>query len=379
MRRIIAGIAVIGVAWLALAQGQTLNRGVYEQGTNTIVGPKFFLNGLWIGTNVQVTVNSSTQLVSVVNGVTNLLGSSGTDSNTVNLMWWANAATGTVANASLFNGHSMLEDAPGGFTPYFLTGNTLLGVKTTTWSSPATMLGYLAVAGALTNGGNATLGTLNVGTITGNGSGLTNIGYATSSGIASNLHSGAASTGQVATANGSGGTFWATPAAGGAATGMRVMLTPGGALTFGSVSNALIVGTASATGYGINTDTLQFDPTTPQLAPWQMPVIAYTGGAVNVAVTWSEPAADAKTNVWELWTAQSVSNAVVPTTWVVSAVITQQVNQTTNALTVWTGTITPSWTNNYPAPAFFGLFRNSTNTSDNAASTSSVYGVTLWQ
>jgi hypothetical protein len=217
------------------------------------------------------------------------------------------------------------------------------------------------------------------GPIEGDGSSLTNIGYAASSGIASNLHSGSATTGQVATANGSGGTFWATPAAGGATTGMRVMLTPGGALTFGSVSNALIVGTASATGYGINTDTLLFDPTTPQLAPWQMPVIAYTGGAVNVAITWSEPAAGAKTNVWELWTAQSVSNAVVPSAWVVSAVITQQVNQTTNALTVWTGTITPSWTNSYPAPAFFGLFRNSTNTADIAASTSSVYGVTLWQ
>jgi hypothetical protein len=64
---------------------------------------------------------------------------------------------------------------------------------------------------------------------------------------------------------------------------------------------------------------------------------------------------------------------------VVSAVITQQVNQTATNLTVWTGTITPSWTNSYPAPAFVGLFRNSTNTADNAASTSSVYGVTLWQ
>jgi hypothetical protein len=56
------------------------------------------------------------------------------------------------------------------------------------------------------------------GPITGNGSGLTGVTYATSSGIASNLHSGNATTGQVATANGSGGTFWATPAAGGAAT-----------------------------------------------------------------------------------------------------------------------------------------------------------------
>ena len=42
--------------------------------------------------------------------------------------------------------------------------------------------------------------------------------YSTSSGIASNLHSGSATTGQVATANGSGGTFWATPAAGGGIT-----------------------------------------------------------------------------------------------------------------------------------------------------------------
>jgi hypothetical protein len=157
------------------------------------------------------------------------------------------------------------------------------------------------------------------------------------------------------------------------------MLTPGGALTFGSVSNALIVGTAAATGYGINTDTLQFDPTTPQLAPWQMPVIAYTGGAVNVSLTWREPAGGAATNVWEFWTAQAVSNAALPSAWTVSAVITQQVNQTATNLSVWTGTITPSWTNNYPAPAFFGLFRNSTNTADNAASTSSVYGVTLWQ
>jgi hypothetical protein len=255
-------MAVIGVAWLALAQGQTLNRGVYEQGTNTISGAKFFLNGLWIGTNAQVTVNASTQLVSVVNGVTNLLGGSTISTNdilaigdarwlllggtasvsTVSLGGWPTTwpqylATNGVAQSSviastavLFNGHSMLEDAPGGFTPYFLTGNTLLGVKTTTWSSPATMLGYLAVAGALTNGGNATLGTLNVGTITGNGSGLTGTGttftagnalaanYSTSSGIASNVHSGSATTGQVATANGSGGTFWATPAAGGATT-----------------------------------------------------------------------------------------------------------------------------------------------------------------
>ena len=173
MRRIIAGIAVIGVAWLALAQGQTLNRGVYEQGANTISGAKFFLNGLWIGTNAQVTVNASTQLVSVVNGVTNLLGlgagtpnpwtnavtdgggnilsninilansitetqglarlsvitnasgnyvffahllNNGTTnwsetvpsinavSNTVNALWWANAATGTVANALTLDG-----------------------------------------------------------------------------------------------------------------------------------------------------------------------------------------------------------------------------------------------------------------------------------
>jgi hypothetical protein len=172
------------------------------------------------------------------------------------------------------------------------------------------------------------------------------------------------------TGNGSGLTGVPTP--------MRVMLTPGGALTFGSVSNALIVGTAAG-GYGINTDTLQFDPTTPQLAPWQMPVIAYTGGAVNVAITWREPTGGAATNVWEFWTAQAVSNAALPSAWVVSAVITQQVNQTATNLSVWTGTITPSWTNNSPVPAFFGLFRNSTNTSDNAASTSSVYGVTLWQ
>jgi hypothetical protein len=225
------------------------------------------------------------------------------------------------------------------------------------------------------------------GPITGNGSGLTNLppdaSKANSNSVVSVIQTNSA--GEAVTNQFTIGVANPTivlptiPAAGGATTGMRVMLTPGGALTFGSVSNALIVGTASATGYGINTDTLLFDPTTPQLAPWQMPVIAYTGGAVNVAVTWSEPAAGEKTNVWELWTAQSVSNAVVPTTWVVSAVITQQVNQTTNALTVWTGTITPSWTNSYPAPAFFGLFRNSTNTADIAASTSSVYGVTLWQ
>jgi hypothetical protein len=56
------------------------------------------------------------------------------------------------------------------------------------------------------------------GPITGNGSGLTGVTYSTSSGIASNLHSGSATTGQVATANGSGGTFWATPAAGVATT-----------------------------------------------------------------------------------------------------------------------------------------------------------------
>jgi hypothetical protein len=98
------------VAWLALAQGQTLNRGVYEQGTNTISGAKFFLNGLWIGTNAQVTVNVSNQLVSVVNGVTNLLGGASTSTNDVNGLWWANAATGTVANASNWSGSGALSN-----------------------------------------------------------------------------------------------------------------------------------------------------------------------------------------------------------------------------------------------------------------------------
>ena len=219
-------------------------------------------------------------------------------------------------------------------------------------------------------------GTVTATAFVGNGSGLTNVNAATIGGVAlAGLVQTNAALDRLRLNDGGGLTN--LPSSG--STGMRVMLTPGGALTFGSVSNALIVGTAAATGYGINTDTLQFDPTTPQLAPWQLPVIAYTGGAVNVSLTWREPAGGAATNVWEFWTAQAVSNAALPTAWVVSGILTQQVNQTATNLTVWTGTITPSWTNNYPAPAFFGLFRNSTNTSDNAASASSVYGVTLWQ
>jgi hypothetical protein len=98
-------MAVIGVAWLALAQGQTLNRGVYEQGTNTISGAKFFLNGLWIGTNAQVTVNSSTQLVSVVNGVTNLLGGSTISTNDIlaigDARWLLLGGTASVSTVSL--------------------------------------------------------------------------------------------------------------------------------------------------------------------------------------------------------------------------------------------------------------------------------------
>jgi hypothetical protein len=55
----------------------------------------------------------------------------------------------------------------------------------------------------------------NIAVVTGSVAHATTADYATSSGIASNVHSGSATTGQVATANGSGGTFWATPAAGG--------------------------------------------------------------------------------------------------------------------------------------------------------------------
>ena len=108
MRRIIAGMAVIGVAWLALAQGQTLNRGVYEQGTNTISGAKFFLNGLWIGTNAQVTVNASNQLVSVVNGVTNLLG--GASTSTKRLLRLVGASAASIRSRSGPSSHSASGD-----------------------------------------------------------------------------------------------------------------------------------------------------------------------------------------------------------------------------------------------------------------------------
>jgi hypothetical protein len=72
---------VMVMAWAVLALDPVPGRAVMETGTNVISGAKFFLNGLWIGTNVQVTVNSSTQLVSVVNGVTNLLGGAGSITN----------------------------------------------------------------------------------------------------------------------------------------------------------------------------------------------------------------------------------------------------------------------------------------------------------
>jgi hypothetical protein len=247
---------------------------------------------------------------------------------------------------------------------------------TMTISAPTTISNNITGTGNLTLSSNLVARTVTATAFVGDGSGLTNVNAATLGGVAlAGLVQTNAALDRLQLNDGGG----LTNLPSGGSTGMRVMLTPGGALTFGSISNALIVGTAAATGYGINTDTLQFDPTTPQLAPWQMPVISYTGGAVNVAITWSEPTGGAATNVWEFWTAQAVSNAALPSAWTVSAVITQQVNQTATNLSVWTGTITPSWTNSYPAPAFFGLFRNSTNTADNAASTSSVYGVTLWQ
>lgn len=90
LTRILAVAALLaGLAAAALARPPKPGLSVTETGTNWIEEVKFFLNGLWIGTNVQITVNSSTQLVSVVNGTTNLLGSGAggvTDSNAPNLV-----------------------------------------------------------------------------------------------------------------------------------------------------------------------------------------------------------------------------------------------------------------------------------------------------
>lgn len=159
---------------------------------------------------------------------------------------------------------------------------------------------------------------------------------------------------------------------------LNLRLLPGSALAFGSSSNATIVG-ISSTGYGLNQDTLQFDPTTPQQGIWQVPVNLYTGGTVRVDIAWTEPVGGAATNVWEIGTAQSFSNQVPPTTRTTGLILTQTVNATAGGISIATGTFTPSWTNGCLSPGWFTITRNTTNAFDNAGSTSSVWQAMVTQ
>jgi hypothetical protein len=99
---VVLGLVMIGAV---LARDPVPGRGVMETGTNVISGAKFFLNGLWIGTNAQVTVNASNQLVSVVNGVTNLLGGSAISTNDIlaigDARWLLLGGTASVSTVSL--------------------------------------------------------------------------------------------------------------------------------------------------------------------------------------------------------------------------------------------------------------------------------------
>jgi hypothetical protein len=200
--------------------------------------------------NAVIAVGSGCSIVPTTNGTvvtyTLTVPPSGTDSNTVNALWWANAATGTVANAlagwpTQWSGGSITSavanattatvwTASGGYVQTNHTGNINVNGELSAGDSDmgiSTLLGLTDKDGEVVYNWSNRIFNLNhtfttnltvLGVIYGDGSGLTNIGYAASSGIASNVHSGNATTGQVATANGSGGTFWATPAAGGATT-----------------------------------------------------------------------------------------------------------------------------------------------------------------
>jgi hypothetical protein len=124
------------------------------------------------------------------------------------------------------------------------------------------------------------------GPIEGNGSGLTNIGYATSSGIASNLHSGSATSNQVATANGSGGTFWTTPAAGG-----------GGGITafYWPHSRGVIPSGSGATRYGTDYQFTSFPTLTNSvLTFWNLPIV----NTVSNLAVWSSAASGVATTTY---------------------------------------------------------------------------------
>lgn len=159
---------------------------------------------------------------------------------------------------------------------------------------------------------------------------------------------------------------------------LRRSLLPGAALSFGSISNAPIV-PAPATGYDIQSDTLQFDPVLPQIAVWQFDARDYTGGTINVEFTWSEPGGGAKTNVWAIFTAQATSNSAPPLAWTPQVVLTQAVATTTTGVVLSVTQFEPQWTARSKMPAWLGLQRLATNAFNTAASTSSVYAAGVTQ
>lgn len=155
-------------------------------------------------------------------------------------------------------------------------------------------------------------------------------------------------------------------------------LNPGAALSFGSVSNALITAAASTGGYGIPSIYLGFDPVQPQVAWWQITdTYNYTGGTVTVKWTWLDPVGAAnKTSVWAIATQALTNGATLPTTFTAQIVVTQAVGSANNT-NVTSFQFTPNWTAASVSPAYLGIQRVATNAFNTSGSTNQGMGAVI--
>jgi hypothetical protein len=227
------------------------------------------------------------------------------------------------------------------------------------------------------------------GPITGDGSGLTGTGTTFTAGNALALGGvalgGLVQTSRVVSVVINGATNSATLNAdavidlgtitGGGSGVIPIALLPGSALTFGSTNNATIIGTSNADvgSTSNNWDELEFDWLTVQGATWQV-MNPNATGLTNVQVWIRSPATGNLTNVFSFGYAAGTNGGLRPPTWTPSITWTQAVATVTNELQVLTGTIT------CPAvgPVWFSLRRDATSAADTLATNSYFVGGRLW-